>query len=273
MKNAFLSLSILLASLAAKAEVVPAIGTMVSTFDVPRTIRVASDAEVVLVKGAPVRQNVEVLVQLVGESQSALSNYLNQWGLSTSSDDSGQNVKVAIAPRGGFASSNCSLSKINGSITNLNGVCVDKIIVTVPLNLEALLLNDGKTIVINGPRTQVPPGAAIRPIFLVSPEKIKFLIADLKEATFDSNQKEVLRKFVEREIQPTGAKVSVDQYLAITQVFNFDDMKVETLSALRPALVIEDIGSAIDRIVSSLTFDSSKEKARDIILGTHSSRF
>lgn len=109
------------------------------------------------------------------------------------------------------------------------------------------------------------PVAPAQQYRLISREMVAILKQQLSAAPFESDQKVVLKNFVELTLKPTGLAVDGTQIVSIMSAFSFDDGKVDTLRAFQPYIV--NVLPSYGAIINSLTFDSAKAEAQKILLG------
>lgn len=209
----------------------------------------------ILVK--PNADSISVSLNLVGESDDSVDSYLRSWELKASGTSV---VNLSVSPSGGGASNSCSKNVINGRYLKLQGVCVEGLVVTVPNNMKPKISSDKKMVTMfEKAPTTVQSGT------IIPSKSVNQLINDLDDATFESDKEEVLQSFIQLQKQAgSNRRLLVNDLIKVLDLMSFDNGKMVVLRALLP--FITNRLEAYQAVEGMLSFSSSKEEAREILL-------
>lgn len=210
----------------------------------------------IVIKVIPDTDSITVSVDLVAESEQKMAEYLRNWELRATGLDY---IDLKVSPIRGSASNQCSKSMVNGEYISLKGVCIDKLVVSVPENLKPKISADKKMITFLAHESAPQNSTSV-----ISSHDINLLISRLKKATFSADKEQVLQEFVEVQKSIGADRLLVHDLVSVIKINTFDDAKIAALSALAP-FVTERL-EAYQAIVGLLTFSSSKEQAKLILL-------
>lgn len=209
----------------------------------------------VLVK--PGIDSISVSLNLVGESDNQIDTYQRNWGLSVSGTSV---VSLSLTPTGGSASSSCVKIVNNGRYVKLKGVCVEGLEITVPEGMRPKVSSDKKMITLVEKSSATTESGEI-----ISSRSVDQLVIALRRATFDSDKREVLLRFVKLQKESgSNPRLLVNDLVRIIKPLSFDDSKIDVIRSLAP--FITERFEAYQAVVNLLSFSSAKQEAQSILL-------
>jgi hypothetical protein len=195
-------------------------------------------------------------LSLVGESQEKIDSYKSQWTLSHRKENDVE--EISISQRGGMASSHCQAASFNGEYIRLKGVCLKELVIQVPANIQFAMQDKSTVQFMTGKLRSVVAHE------LTNKRTEKFLVEDYKEATSDDDKKEVIEKFIRRELKPANLFIHAQALIEILKSISFDDEKMTVIKAIGANVDIQP--GQLEKIVECMSFDDAKDSARRFIL-------